>query len=568
MHQRKQEQEKAERARREQKAPVFLRLEECTMETVKLHTEEVFKMKFIRSIAEALQIPKHRVKVNGFQKGSVKVLLSILEPTGEDDEESGGITADMALEELTEQVEDPNSRLRLGEVGPFVVAARLDRDVIQSDQVKVGSMADAYLASGLEGEDYELPESAKQAWTAESASVQDSEEADPDQLIKKAQQTVGTRWGSSRMEHGSIQAESNFRSTCPHSKEDGTLAAWAIPYEKQPMYTFYERASEEIAKEPIIRLPEEKRKVTMTASFHLTRHPATGTDVLKGKIPPAGGVKAYAADTWLDKEHLGMKDPTLRPGDADLEETIKKKASRTDPLAEFDEDSPSPAQVTRPTSAASAASGASAGSDASSSKKKKKGKKASKEPSSDHTASVLASAETSKTEAETSKTDSLTDEGEADPEVEGKKEKPKKKGGKKKGSQDTDDMGQTAESFASAASAATAQSAVTDESEVDSPKAKKKPKAKPAAKKEPVSPSTKLEVPPGAEPPGRKKSDADVVTSAADETKVVVPGKASPTSPKPTDSARASPKKGGGGARRSAKPGGSEGCGLQGNGPI
>eukprot|EP00913_Durusdinium_trenchii_P002006 g1854.t1 len=536
-----------------------------------------------------------------------------------------------------------------------------------------------------------------------------------------------------------------------------------------------------------------------------------------------------------------MKDPTLRPGDADLEDWRKKEGLDSSQAAKPipTPDSPSPAQVTRPTSAASAASGASAGSDASSSKKKKKGKKASKEPSSDHTASVLASAETSKTEAETSKTDSLTDEGEADPEVEGKKEKPKKKGGKKKGSQDTDDMGQTAESFASAASAATAQSAVTDEtgrgivlhpgllfysptpsgrgvraledvdpddllclvpleaclghelwkdleeqseeamllleirstfgrgvlscallllrefglgttsphaaflktiptsfanlprSSLEDPSWKstesggatgvsslfsgpleqffleafyvrgkdggslgkdlhivdagseatiircqlegcaveglafvmrairsvpagheifntygplpsarllssfgfvtggtalnpydvlgglgicprprgqeccaaallaqlrrslaaragalptalppparraraeqrpggrptRKPRlvrslqlarhmAKPAAKKEPVSPSTKLEVPPGAEPPGRKKSDADVVTSAADETEVVVPGKASPTSPKPTDSARASPKKGGD-RSRSPKP--------------
>eukprot|EP00439_Symbiodinium_sp_Y106_P020797 s7065_g2.t1 len=106
-------------------------------------------------------------------------------------------------------------------------------------------------------------------------------------------------------------------STCPHSKEDGTLAAWAIPYEKQPMYTFYDKSSEQ---ESLVRLPEDKRKVTMTASFHLTRHPASGTDTLKGKVPPAGGVKVFSADTWMDKEHLGMKDPTMRPGDVDLQE--------------------------------------------------------------------------------------------------------------------------------------------------------------------------------------------------------------------------------------------------------
>ena len=182
------------------------------------------------------------------------------------------------------------------------------------------------------------------------------------------------------------------------------LMAEAIPYEKQPMYTFYDKAVEEVAKEPIIRLPEEKRKITMTASFHLTRHPASGTDVLKGpwcsqsdtacagKVEPAGGVKAYSAEsapenhkchkqceptrTWLDKDHLGMKDPTLRPGDADLEELMKKKPSKVDPFGEQEEEEEvaTPVAQTRPTSAASAASGSIA-SDASSSKKKKVKKK-------------------------------------------------------------------------------------------------------------------------------------------------------------------------------------------------
>eukprot|EP00435_Cladocopium_sp_Y103_P018832 s2109_g4.t1 len=241
-------------------------------------------------------------------------------------------------------------------------------------------------------------------------------------------------------------------------------------------------------------------------SFHLTRHPATGTDVLKGKIPPAGGVKAYAADTWLDKEHLGMKDPTLRPGDADLQdmpipmgweargnrwathrkprkrcqETIKKKAAKAEPLAEFEErmepatptagaaGAGAAVTVPRPTSAASEASRSEA-SDASSSKKKKKGKKKGKEEqqsSTEQSASAeTLSAETSKMEAEAShtKTDSLT---EADAESEaGKKEKPKKKGKKKTGSGDgAEEMGQTAESFhsmASATSAASQASALT-----------------------------------------------------------------------------------------------------------
>lgn len=572
MQKKRLEQEQAERARGEQKErTAILTLEELTMETVSLHTEEVFKLKFVRGISEALGIPKHRVKINGFERGSVKVLLSILEPTGEEEEDEEGrstMSADRALQELSDQVDDPNSRLRLGEVGPFVVAAHLDRDVIPSDQVKVGSMADAYMASHLEGEDYELPVAGgsthQTTYTAESASVQESEEVDHDHLIKQAQAAVGTRWGSSRMEHGSLQAESHFRSTCPHSKEDGTLAAWAIPYEKQPMYTFYEKSTEEVAKEPIIRLPEDKRKVTMTASFHLTRHPATGTDVLKGKIPPAGGVKAYAADTWLDKEHLGMKDPTLRPGDADLEETIKKAASKADPLADFEEDTPTPSPTgggvtqTRPTSAASAASGQSAGSDTSKKKKKEKGKKKDgkeeqHQSSTEQSASQDLPSETSKMEAEVSqaKTDSLT-EADAESEAGGKKEKPKKKGKKKSGSADGDEMGQTAESFVSvvsATSAASQQTALTDESEAESPKAKKKPKAKPAAKKE-SQPSTKLEIPREAGEPNSRKS-SDVSAASEDTTEVVVPGKAGSSSPKP-ESGRPSPKRGD--RSRSPKP--------------
>eukprot|EP00435_Cladocopium_sp_Y103_P073500 s292_g43.t3 len=63
MRKKRLEQEKAERARGEQKErTAVLTLEELTMETVKLHSEEVFKLKFVRSIADALQIPKHRVK--------------------------------------------------------------------------------------------------------------------------------------------------------------------------------------------------------------------------------------------------------------------------------------------------------------------------------------------------------------------------------------------------------------------------------------------------------------------------------------------------------------------------
>jgi len=115
------------------------------------------------------------------------------------------------------------------------------------------------------------------------------------------------------------------------------------------MYTFYEADKQDAAQESAVKLPASKRKFTSHASFHLTRHPATGTDVLKGKIPPAGGVHVFSADTWLDKEHLGMKDPTLRPGDVDLKETFKKKEDAKDdkdeepasPLPASDEDSPS-----------------------------------------------------------------------------------------------------------------------------------------------------------------------------------------------------------------------------------
>ena len=41
------------------------------MDTVKQHTEEVFKLKFVRSIAEALQIPVSRVKARPRRRSSL-----------------------------------------------------------------------------------------------------------------------------------------------------------------------------------------------------------------------------------------------------------------------------------------------------------------------------------------------------------------------------------------------------------------------------------------------------------------------------------------------------------------
>jgi len=559
MEQRRAEQEKLERERGEQKErTAVLTLEDLTMDTVAMHTEDVFKLKFIRSIAEALQIPKHRVKVNGFASGSVKVLLSILEPTGDEPEDEDGrsrISADRALEELFAQVEDPNSRFRLGEVGPFVAAARLDRDIIPSAQVNVGSMADSYLASNLEGDDFELSD----PWGENTMDKRPQEAVDSaEQLAQTAQQSIGTRWGSSRMEHGSLQAETEFRSTCPHSKEDGTLAAWAIPYEKQPMYTFYDKSSEQVAKESLVRLPEDKRKVTMTASFHLTRHPASGTDTLKGKVPPAGGVKVFSADTWMDKEHLGMKDPTMRPGDVDLQETLRKKAI-SDPLAQSEEEEssppPEPATPHRPTSAASV-SGAS---DASSNTRKRKGSKKRKDKKGEDsqelsgegqaTPSVQEDSRTDTAEgAETgSKTGSLDDvEGESEA---GRKtpssKAPKKKSGKKKAAGGgAEDMGQTGESFVSGVSA------VTDDSEADSPKAarKKKPEAAHKAKAKAKDGARRTSETPEVEAP------PPVMGSADAEDEVVVPGKETAT-PK----SRASPKRAGRSPKRQVDKGHADG---------
>jgi len=426
-----------------------LTLEDLTMDVVKMHTEEVFKIKFARAIADSIGVPRHRIKVNGFATGSVKVLLSLLEPTGDEPEDDTGrakMSADRILQELQNQVYDPNSKLRLGEVGPFVASANLERSVAPGAKLDTSSMSTTYMAESLHGEAFEIPGQPgqpKKAWaTPNSTGVLGAsqtgglggspEVAATDKLVKKAAESVGTRWGASRLEPGSLASQSHFRSTNPHETEDGTGAAWAIPYEKKPMYTFYEGDKQEAAQESVVKLPASKKKFTQHASFHLTRHPATGTDVLKGKIPPAGGVHVFSADTWLDKEHLGMKDPTLRPGDVDLKETFKKK--------EEEKEAEEPASPTSPVSDEDSPSGKKG--------KKKKPKKEESEPEPEEGAIDAADSQ-------------VIGDGEVVVETKGGKGK---KGGKKQKSED--EMGKTMDSLAS-----------EDDGEIDSPKTPGKKKA-------------------------------------------------------------------------------------------
>jgi len=103
-------------------------LKDLKMDIVELHTEPVFAAKFTKALADALQIPRQRIKVTGFAPGSVKVLFTISEPlAGEVGVDSDTpLAADMSLAELTQQVSDPGSRFRLSEVGPFVTNAQIE----------------------------------------------------------------------------------------------------------------------------------------------------------------------------------------------------------------------------------------------------------------------------------------------------------------------------------------------------------------------------------------------------------------------------------------------------------
>jgi hypothetical protein len=153
-----------------------LTLQDLTMDVVELHTEQVFAAKFRRAVADACGIPPERVQVLGFEPGSVKVLLKIAEPAADEvpivpeaearrrkGAPTGPKTAAEVLSELSRQVADPASRLRLGEVGPFVSSAVVERGLsTTSKKVEHASLDQAYVAPPLGGK----PGGPTLAWTA------------------------------------------------------------------------------------------------------------------------------------------------------------------------------------------------------------------------------------------------------------------------------------------------------------------------------------------------------------------------------------------------------------------
>merc|ERR1719265_1306293 len=124
------------------------------MDVVKLHTEAVFKAKFSRALAEAINVPKERIQVTSFEEGSVIVNFHIKEPLpGETSVVEGNRTrgaptaprtSEQVYDDIRKQVGDASSKLRLGEVGQFISNATMERSVVSnSNKVVQGSMSGA-----------------------------------------------------------------------------------------------------------------------------------------------------------------------------------------------------------------------------------------------------------------------------------------------------------------------------------------------------------------------------------------------------------------------------------------
>merc|ERR1712039_36281 len=115
----------------------------------------------------------------------------------------------------------------------------------------------------------------------------------------------GVTWGAARLENREpLQLEQTFRTTCPEATVDKTNQPWAMPYEKQAMYTFHYKEAEDAAKANPIKLPASKQKFTTHATFSITRHPKSGTSKLKETVGPPPQINVSdnlaAADSWLD----------------------------------------------------------------------------------------------------------------------------------------------------------------------------------------------------------------------------------------------------------------------------
>eukprot|EP00429_Kryptoperidinium_foliaceum_P018526 CAMPEP_0176032430 /NCGR_PEP_ID=MMETSP0120_2-20121206/16007_1 /TAXON_ID=160619 /ORGANISM="Kryptoperidinium foliaceum, Strain CCMP 1326" /LENGTH=1819 /DNA_ID=CAMNT_0017365747 /DNA_START=87 /DNA_END=5542 /DNA_ORIENTATION=- len=303
---------------------MVLTLEDATMQLVQQQTEEVFKIKLARALAEAVQVPRQRLKTLSLAPGSVKATLVIFEASemeaAEAEPGSPPMTAAQIYKALLEQLEDASSHLRLGELGPFLGSASMEEGVpggagAVGGRMEHGSVAGAYSAHPLGSVSRDLPASnAMNRSFGNISSIDLGASHDVSHVTAKAASTLRSAWGVSRLDPGSSQAQQAFRTTCPKAEEDGTTELWAVPYDKQPMYTFYNKEKEAEAKEPK-KLPKHKQKFTAHATFHITRHPVGGLPAAAAAgAPAASGVGPHmAAASWLPADG-GAKPPTVSPG--------------------------------------------------------------------------------------------------------------------------------------------------------------------------------------------------------------------------------------------------------------
>eukprot|EP00929_Paragymnodinium_shiwhaense_P008239 TRINITY_DN11217_c0_g1_i1.p1 TRINITY_DN11217_c0_g1~~TRINITY_DN11217_c0_g1_i1.p1 ORF type:complete len:2722 (-),score=808.67 TRINITY_DN11217_c0_g1_i1:94-8259(-) len=313
--------------------PVEITMENLSMDQVKLHTEQVFIAKFNRGLSDALGVERKRVRVMKFVKGGgVTCKLTLMEPTAEDG--SKAVSAGQLLKDLTKQVDDSSSLLRIGELGPFLSKAKAKKAVADSDvKVSIGTLGTAFTAPPLKeathasGTAHGAKPAGSPAPTA--AAVRPPPAAAPPatagrpppagggggapaafggsidtggDISSQALKGLGDTWGASRMDKrlGARLADSRvdpgsadasdmlFRTTCPKAEEDDTRQKWATPYAPQSLYSFFDEERKEeasIAKMDIAKMKAVKQKFTAHATFKLTRHPISGTEKLKGYDP-------------------------------------------------------------------------------------------------------------------------------------------------------------------------------------------------------------------------------------------------------------------------------------------
>jgi len=322
----------------------LLTLKDLTMDVVKLHTEAVFATKFCRAIADAVGVQRERIHVVSFAPGSVKMTMTILEPgpneqpiaTAFPTRGKGGPmvpkTAGGVLDDLTKQLDDPSSKLRLGEVGPFVSNATVERTVDSASQKVVqGSLATAYVASPLTTEPAAAGEPLKAAgtrsfaWTGSTAAPStEFGGAATRSAFDTADKFGSSTWGGVVGEDASPTAfsgtasDQKFRTTSQNPDQPTAFQkageAWSQPYYKQPAYAFYDRSPEEV--HPTRDFNDldpsnqkaAKQKFSLHASFSLTRHPIRGVAGLKGFQMPQSPTIAAAA-SWLDAEEAKLQEP-------------------------------------------------------------------------------------------------------------------------------------------------------------------------------------------------------------------------------------------------------------------